>query len=96
MAFFFCFLELNFPNQISNILESTDIINEYLMEGDTVDIIYLDFSKAFHMVSHYHILLKMKKTKNSKYCKIFFDRKLKVTIGLKHRIYSLVLLRDQY
>ena len=40
----------------SNILESTDIINEYSMKGDNVDIIYLDFSKAFDIVSHYRLL----------------------------------------
>ena len=30
------------------------------MEGDKVDIIYLDFNKAFDMVSHYCLLVKMK------------------------------------
>ena len=56
---------------------SVDIINEYLMEGDNMNIIYFDFSKAFDTVSHY-LLVKMKNLgiskKNSKYCNIPFDR----------------------
>ena len=43
-----------------NILESIDIINEYLIGEDNVDIIYLDFSKAFNSESHYLLLVKMK------------------------------------
>ena len=34
---------------------------EYLMEGDNVDIIYLDFRKVFDSVSH-HLLVKVKQT----------------------------------
>ena len=30
----------------SNIRESTDIINEYLIERDNADFMYLDFNKA--------------------------------------------------
>ena len=41
------------------LLESIDIIKKYLTEGDVVDIIYLDFSKAFHTVSHYRFLVKI-------------------------------------
>ena len=33
-------------------------INKYFMEGDNVDIIYLDFSKTFDTTSHYHLLEK--------------------------------------
>ena len=29
---------------LSNILESTDSINKYLMEGDNADIVFLNFS----------------------------------------------------
>ena len=39
---------------------STDIINEYLMEGDYADTLYLGFNKAFDMVSHHHAQVKMK------------------------------------
>ena len=47
-------------NQHSNIMESTDIVNEYLMEGDYADIIYLIFGKVFDVVSHYCLVVKMK------------------------------------
>ena len=46
---------------LSNTLESIDIINEYLIEGDNVD-----FSKAFDMVPHSHLLVKMKNLDISK------------------------------
>ena len=49
------------------------------MKGDNVDIISFDFSKAFDMVSHCYLLVKMKE--NSIYFKIFFDRIMKVKIG---------------
>ena len=42
---------------LSNILESTDTIKEYLIEEDDGDNIYLDFRKEFDTVSHYHLLL---------------------------------------
>ena len=44
---------------LSNLLESIDAINEYLNEGNSADILYLDFSKAFDTVSHYRLLIKM-------------------------------------
>ena len=44
---------------LSNLLESIDIINEYLSDGNCADILYLDFSKAFDSVSHYRLILKM-------------------------------------
>ena len=50
---------VNGKSTLSNILKSIDIINEYLMERDNVDIKYLDFSKAIHTVSHYRLLEKM-------------------------------------
>ena len=49
---------------LSNILESIDMINEYLMEGDNADIIYLDFSKAFDTAFHYYSPVTMKKVRN--------------------------------
>ena len=36
------------------------MINEYLMGGDNADIIYLNFSKAFVMVSYNHLYMNMK------------------------------------
>ena len=45
------------------------------MEGNNVDIIYLGFNTAFDMVSHYYLLVKIKKNlvflKNCNYCKYF-------------------------
>ena len=45
---------------LSNLLESIDKIYEYLAEGNTADILYLDFSKAFDTVSHYRLITKMR------------------------------------
>ena len=56
------------------------------MEKDNANNIYLDFSKIFDTVSHYHFLVKKKnfgisKKKESKYCKIFLrDGTMKVKI----------------
>ena len=55
---------INGKSALSNILESFDMINEYLMEGDNADIIYLDFSKAFDTAFHYFSLVTMKKVRN--------------------------------
>ena len=60
-----------------NILESIDIINEYLMNGDKGDIIYLDFIKVFDyclLVKIKNLVISKKNLKNSKYCKILFNR----------------------
>ena len=57
---------INCKSTLSNILESIDIIYEYLMEGDNASIIYLDFSKAFDTVSHYRLQVKMKNLSISK------------------------------
>ena len=57
------------------------------MEGDNGDIRYSNFSKLFDAVSHYCLqekwktLVFLKSEINCKYCKIFFDRILKVIIG---------------
>lgn len=44
---------------LSNLLETIDIINEFLCDDKYADILYLDFSKAFDSVSHYRLLIKM-------------------------------------
>ena len=44
---------------LSNLLETLDLANEYLAEGNCVDILYFDFSKAFDTVSHYRLLIKL-------------------------------------
>ena len=45
---------------LSNLLESFDIINDFLAQGESVDIFYLDFQKAFDTVPHYRLLEKLK------------------------------------
>ena len=45
---------------MSNILDCINLIKEYFMEVDNVDIIYLDLSKTFDMVSCYCLLVKVK------------------------------------
>lgn len=44
---------------LSNLLETLDVANEYIAEGNCVDILYFDFSKAFDTVSHYRLLVKL-------------------------------------
>ena len=51
---------MNNKSRLFNILENIDIINEYSMEGDIEDIIYLCIRKASYMVSHYCLLVKIK------------------------------------
>ncbi len=46
------------PN-LNKFLSDVHIINEYLMERDNVDIIYLDFNKEY-TVSHYRCVEKRK------------------------------------
>ena len=56
-------------------------MNDYLMERDSVT--YLNFSKIFDTLSHYRLPVKKKSgiSKNSKCCKTFFVRIMKVKIG---------------
>ena len=44
---------------LSNLLETLDKANEFMSEGNCVDILYFDFSKAFDTVSHYRLLTKL-------------------------------------
>ena len=44
---------------LSNLLETVDAILDILETGDPVDILYLDFCKAFDTVPHYRLLTKM-------------------------------------
>ena len=41
---------------LSNLLETLDKANEFMAEGNCVDLLYFDFSKAFDTVSHYCLL----------------------------------------
>lgn len=45
---------------LSNLLESFDVINDFLAQGESADIFYLDFQKAFDTVPHYRLLIKLK------------------------------------
>jgi hypothetical protein len=45
---------------LSNLLESLDIIFDMIASGESVDIFYLDFQKAFDTVPHYRLFLKLK------------------------------------
>ena len=45
---------------LSNLLESIDIINNMLADGEDVDIFFMDFQKAFDSVPHYRLIIKLK------------------------------------
>ena len=44
---------------LSNLLESVDFINDMLSKGECVDILYLDFQKAFDTVPHFRLIEKL-------------------------------------
>ncbi|CAL4120387.1 unnamed protein product, partial [Meganyctiphanes norvegica] len=46
---------------LSNLLTTLDDWTSILDDGDCVDVAYLDFRKAFDLVSHKHLLLKLQK-----------------------------------
>ena len=46
---------------LSNLLTTLEDWTSILDDGDCVDVAYLDFRKAFDLVSHNHLLLKLKK-----------------------------------
>ena len=45
---------------LSNLLETVHEINTILEDGEVVDLVYLDFQKAFYKVPHERLLLKLK------------------------------------
>ena len=46
---------------MSNLLETLDEITEIIEGGNQVDVIYLDFQKAFDSVLHGKLLIKLEK-----------------------------------
>ncbi len=45
---------------VTHLLSAEETVTRWLDEGDTVDIVYLDFAKAFDSVSHRLLLTKLK------------------------------------
>ena len=45
---------------LTNLLEYTEIISKWVDDGSPVDVIYLDFGKAFDKVPHQILLIKIK------------------------------------
>ena len=45
---------------ITQLLTATEYWSEVLQQGDSVDVVYFDFSKAFDSVPHQRLLLKLK------------------------------------
>ena len=45
---------------LTNLLEFLDYVSEYIDEGYPIDVIYLDFQKAFDKVPHKRLMLKIK------------------------------------
>ena len=45
---------------MANLLEYTEIISKWVDDGSPVDVIYLDFQKAFDKVPHQRLLIKLK------------------------------------
>ena len=46
---------------LTNLLELVESWSEILDEGDGIDVAYLDFRKAFDLVSHKHLIYKLEK-----------------------------------
>ena len=71
---------------LSNLLESVDSITDILAKGESVDIFYMDFQKAFDTVPHNRLRIKLEAYGIS--CKtldvisdFLADRSFKVTVG---------------
>ena len=44
---------------VTNLLECQNMVSKNILQGNTVDVVYTDFSKAFDKVSHKKLLLKL-------------------------------------
>ena len=45
---------------VTNLFETLDLITKFLSEGFSVDVVYLDFLKAFDMIPHRRLIQKLK------------------------------------
>ena len=45
---------------LTNLLEFLEVVTKYLDEGHSIDLLYLDFSRAFDKVPHQRLLLKVR------------------------------------
>ena len=71
---------------VTNLLECEDIVGDCLNRGNTMDVLYTDFSKAFDKVSHTKLLIKLKgyglEDRLLKWIKAFLgNRRQKVVLG---------------
>ena len=71
---------------LSNLLETLDSVNEFLANGNCVDLLYFDFSKAFDTVSHYRLMVKLESMGFSKNMinilnNFLSDRTMQVKVG---------------
>ena len=71
---------------LSNLLETLDRANEFLADGNCVDLLYFDFSKAFDTVSHYRLIIKLEAMGFSKNMlnilnNFLSDRTMQVKVG---------------
>ena len=46
---------------LTNLLDTLEQWTEIIDEGDSIDVAYLDFRKAFDLVSHEHLIYKLSK-----------------------------------
>ena len=46
---------------LTNLLETIELWTQIIDEGDDIDVAYLDFRKAFDLVSHKHLIYKLEK-----------------------------------
>ena len=71
---------------LSNLLETIDEVFEFLSEGGCADILYFDFAKAFDILSHHRLLIKLEAIGiNTNFLNIIrnflSDRSMRVVVG---------------
>ncbi|CAL4190637.1 unnamed protein product, partial [Meganyctiphanes norvegica] len=73
---------------LSNLLTTLEDWTSILDDGDCVDVAYLDFKKAFDLVSHKHLLLKLQKYEDDSkiYCRVPRERNGKPELEGSHEL----------